>query len=230
MYQSFNVSGLFNGKIFQDVWLGIKDKGPPPAEEEWSNVWTVESFQNYIRFITMNYGVTGMFTYKSPREMIEGYEDPLISKLHDTPVYMGGDQTASPILSLDNPPTHVPDNPVSFFTGEDDYQNTRRYGTYLGGETIQVAGKDYESLTKLFNYTFSPWEQDVYIDGTDGMQFQPTLTDDLVLGAFVNDLSRNCYFDFSHNDDRYEHYTIKVYNIKADMMYNMTKNPANENF
>ena len=45
------------------------------------------------------------------------------------------------------------------------------------------------------------------------MQFQPTLTDNLTLGAFVNDLSRNCYFDFSYNSDRYKHYTTKVYKI-----------------
>ena len=125
VYQSFNVSGLFNGKIFQDVWLGIMDSGPPDpttgVPPGWSNIWTVPTFQHYIRFTTINYGLTGLFIHKSPREMIEGYQDPLITTLHDTPVYMGGDQTASTILSLDNPPTHVADNPVSFFTGVDHY-------------------------------------------------------------------------------------------------------------
>ena len=46
------------------------------------------------------------------------------------------------------------------------------------------------------------------------MQFQPTLTDDLILGAFVNDLSRNCYFEFTEDDTKtYEHYTMKIYTI-----------------
>ena len=135
-----------------------------------------------------------MFTYKTPREFIEGYTDPLIEKLNGTPVYMGGDQTTSPVLSLDNPPTHPTDNRISFFTGEGNYKNTRRYGSWLDKDTIRIQKKDYVSINELYNTTFSPWEEEVHLDGTDGMQFSPSLTDDMILGAFVNDLSRNCYF------------------------------------
>ena len=103
-----------------------------PGGPAWSNVWTTESFQSYLKFVTLNYGVSGMFTYKTPREMIEGYTDPLIAKLNETPVYMGGDQTTSSFLSLDDPPTHPVNNPVSFFTGEGDYSITRRYGSWMG--------------------------------------------------------------------------------------------------
>ena len=77
-----------------------------PDGGEWSNVWTTESFQSYLRFVTMNFGLTGMFTFRSPREMIEGYNDPLIIQLSETPVYQGGDQTTPAKLALDNPPTH----------------------------------------------------------------------------------------------------------------------------
>jgi len=94
--------------------------------------------QNYFRFVTVNYGVTGMFTYKTPREMIEGYSDPIIEKLNATPVYQGGDQLTSPVLSLDNPPTHPVDNPISLFTGEGNYLNTRRYGAWLDQDIIKI--------------------------------------------------------------------------------------------
>ena len=171
-----------------------------------------------------------MFTLRSPREMIEGYNDPIIAKLNETPVYQGGDQTTSPWLSLDDPPTHPPNNSISFFTGEDNYKNTRRYGSWLGSDKIKIQKKDYESITKLHETTYSPWREEVYIDGTDGMQFQPTLTDDVKLGAFVNDMSRNCYFDYSHDDDRFKHYTTKIYAIEESLMYNYTKYPANANF
>lgn len=36
--------------------------------------------------------------------------------------------------------------------------------------------------------------------GSDGFQFSPDLQQDDVIGAFVNDLSRNCWFDFARND------------------------------
>ena len=89
VYRSFNASGLFNGKIFQDIWLGVDTKGP--GDTKWSNAWTTKSFQEYIRFATTSYGLTGIFTSRSPREMIEGYVDPIIEKLNGTPVYQGGD-------------------------------------------------------------------------------------------------------------------------------------------
>ena len=51
------------------------------------------------------------------------------------------------------------------------------------------------------------------LDGTDGMQFSPALTTDDTIKAFVNDLSRNCYFDYDHNSDDYpglDNYYFKI--------------------
>ena len=53
--------------------------------------------------------------------MIDGYYDPLIETLNETPVWMGGDNTTSAFLSLADPPTHPKNNRISFFTGEDEY-------------------------------------------------------------------------------------------------------------
>ena len=79
--------------------------------------------------------------------MIEGYTDPLVATLNETPVYMGGDNTTSAFLSLADPPTHPPDNNIAFFTGEDEYELTRTYGQWLGQEYIMMAGKEYTSIT-----------------------------------------------------------------------------------
>ena len=51
-----------------------------------------------------------------------------------------------------------------------------------------------------------------------------------MLGAFVQDMSRNCYFSYSHDDDSYKHYTTKVYAIEKSLMYNMTKSETNAKF
>jgi len=84
VYQSFNSSGLFNGKIFQDVFLDFKNEG-------WNNIWNTKNFIEYVRYVTLNLGLEGLFVYKSPRELIEGYTDNLLSNLAKTPVYKGGD-------------------------------------------------------------------------------------------------------------------------------------------
>ena len=75
------------------------------------------NFNDYLRFATINFGLSGLITVRSPREMIDGYTDPLVATLNETPLYMGGDNTTSAFLSLNNPPTHPSDNHVAFFTG-----------------------------------------------------------------------------------------------------------------
>jgi len=162
--------------------------------------------------------------------MIEGYTDPLVATLNETPLYMGGDDTTSAFLALADPPTHPKNNTVAFFTGEDEYEMTRAYGQWLGQDKIMMAGKEYTSINEMQDYIYSPWEQTVLLDGTDGMQFSPDLPTDEPIVAFVNDLSRNCYFDYSHTDTTYPHLDTYVFNIQTELMQNMSANPANENY
>lgn len=90
------------------------------------------SFDGYLRSVAINFGLSGVLTIRSPRDMIEGYNDPLIEQLALLPIYEGGDKTTSSFLALNNPPTHPTDNNVAFFTGVDDYTMTRSYGQWLG--------------------------------------------------------------------------------------------------
>ena len=66
-YFAFNVSGLYNGKKFQDVLLYPEDI---PTE--------FPSFDAYLRSVAINFGLSGALSIHTPREMIEGYSDPLI--------------------------------------------------------------------------------------------------------------------------------------------------------
>lgn len=66
-----------------------------------------------------------MFYYKSPRDYIEGYYDPLLGTLSETPVYLAGDKTNSPIMGINIDPLCPSDNPVALFMGDDDYKMVR---------------------------------------------------------------------------------------------------------
>jgi len=117
-------------------------------------------------------------------------------------------------LSLDKPPTHPDDNTVAFYTGEDNYELTRTYAQWLGQDQIMIKAQDYKSLTEVEDILYAPWPgDDNYFDGTDGMQFHPLLSEKDTIGAFVNDLSRTCYFDYSKDDDRYEGITTMIFVI-----------------
>jgi len=127
------------------------------------------AFDKYLRFVTINFGLSGLISKHSPREMSEGYTDPLIAQLATMPIYEGGDTTASPVLALNKPTTHPANNTIAFFTGEEDYQMTRTYGSWLGQEYIMMAGKEYTSIYNTTDYIYSPWVEKVQLDGTDGM-------------------------------------------------------------
>ena len=79
-------------------------------------------------------------------------------------------------------------------------------------------------MTNVESYFKSPWNENVLLHGTDGMQFSPDSSGDTKkINVFVNDLSRNCNFDYSHKDSSFSHIDANVYNMQL-------ANPANENY
>ena len=87
------------------------------------------------------------------------------------PVYQGGDQTTSPFLAIDMPPTHPVNNPIAFFTGENDYLMTRTYALWLNSTEILVNANDYESISVVVPAPYAPWADLAVLQGTDGFQF-----------------------------------------------------------
>ena len=85
-YEGMQPSGLFNAKIWQDLWLSISD-----GSGSWENNFIGVNTPDYQRYIALNFGFGGLFIKKTPREMIEGYIDPVLQQIYDTPIYMGGD-------------------------------------------------------------------------------------------------------------------------------------------
>lgn len=133
VYQGFNKTGLFNPKVMQDVWLDYRDPN-------WSNVFTAEGSVFYLRYIALNFGLGGLFSMTTPRTQIEGYVDPVLAKAQSTPVYLGGDATLNPWVSIDNNPVTKPMNAaVTFHTGAPDTPElTRHYYSWLHGSNIRV--------------------------------------------------------------------------------------------
>jgi hypothetical protein len=113
-------------------------------------------------------GLGGIFVERTPYEYITGYEDPILKQLSLLPVYMGGDQTVSPTLSIASSPTTPPNNNIRFFTGVDDYSLTRSYAKWLDSETITIQYQDYQSINHVIKKTKDPWDETVYLRGTDG--------------------------------------------------------------
>ena len=60
-------------KILGDILLDVKAKYP--------TIFTTPTMQRYIRFVTIEGAMGGMFVYRTPKEFIEGYTDPIVEIL-----------------------------------------------------------------------------------------------------------------------------------------------------
>ena len=140
-------------------------------------MFSFDGFKKYLKYVTIQGGMFGIFTERTPRELIEGYTDPLIETLTQMPIYQGGDTTNSPFLSIIDAPTNPKDNTIAFMQGSGtddwDYYLTRSYVQWLGNSDVKIKGKDYEDLNTTVDVYKDPWSKPVQVNGTDGFQFHP---------------------------------------------------------
>ena len=130
VWKFLNKTRLFEMKIQQDILLNYWDDYPL--------TFHTDTMRRYIRFIAIEGGMGGMFLYRSPRDYIEGYEDPTVKFLTTVPLYKGGDKTTDPFLSINRALTTPANVSMSFFTGTDDYLMTRRFGSWLDQSKITI--------------------------------------------------------------------------------------------
>ena len=107
--------------------------------------------------------------------MIEGYTDPLYETLNKLDLFKGGDMTLNPTMALNALPTRPLDNIIALYQGgsESNYNTTRTYGKWMNQNNIIMNGTEYDTLSSVKDYSFSPWVEDVPLNGTDGIQFSP---------------------------------------------------------
>lgn len=50
-------------------------------DPNWSNVFTQPESVPFIRYLALNLGMGGLFTQLTPRMLIEGYQNPFLTKM-----------------------------------------------------------------------------------------------------------------------------------------------------
>ena len=167
-YEFLQTNRLFNLEIIGDI---ILDKKIPTYRDIFTNNQT----SRYLKFMVVEAGLGGLFMYRTPREYLEGFLDPTLWTTSQQPVYNGGDQISTPFLTINSSPATPSDNLVTYFTGTDDYTQTRRLAKWVDKDFISMRSKDYLSLYTLDTAYPEPWAERVWLDGTDGMQFHPNI-------------------------------------------------------
>lgn len=197
--------------------------------------FNTEPFRMYLRYAAIQGGLFGLFTEKTPRQIIEGYVDPLVYSLTLLPVYTGGDATNSPFLSLTFGATNPPNNSIAFLQGSGDdkhsYLLTRTYVKWLGQATVAMSKNDYTSLNVTEPVLYNPWRVDIPVNGSDGNQFHPNVEPGETLFAFVSNFARTATFVYGEsNRDAYKdgfHSAIEMMNFYLSDDVLDSKNPAN---
>ncbi|CDW73912.1 scavenger receptor class member 2 [Stylonychia lemnae] len=193
--QLMKKDGLFCKQIIANILISQQTT-------TYSNAFNTDQFRKFLRYITLEEGLKGLYVLRTPNETIGGYIDPLFYQYNQIPVYMGGNQTHSTEQSYKSPRQAPSRGSVAFFTGADgDYLEVKKYARWQNHDDIVVIRKSYDTIWDLDeNNAIRPWSQIVYLDGTDSYQFHPDVSEDETLSAFSPLLCRVIQFQYLGRD------------------------------
>jgi len=118
------------------------------------------------------------------------------------PIFMGGDKTINPFLSVDNNPVTKPANAaITMMTGENNSAETRQVVSWLNSMSVSIQSQVYDSLYSVIPSYFNPWSTDVSVTGTDGLQVAPDIDEEGAIKIFSSDLSRPISFLYSSESE-----------------------------
>ena len=109
---------------------------------------------------------------------------------------------------------------------------TRRIAKWNDNKYVTVKRGDYQDINTITYSFVNPWgENEVALDGTDGVQFHPLIDESTELSVFTNEIARNGYFTHvSSNTDDYDGLNVLTYQIKENLMWAQDYNPDNKIF
>lgn len=200
------------------------------ADEKFSS----ENFIGYIRRIMINEVMGNLFVTKSAKELLWGYEDPLLTNIKNTNYFIGGDPTVQNIFSFLQNATKAPQagDPQYWetYTGVEDITQVRQYTKAFGYKDryIMFYTPYFDGKEIQMSYQ-NPWKIFVDLNGTDSMSFSPGITKESELWVFVDDLYRTGKFIY-YKTKNYDGVSVYRYRIDKSLVDSSKTNPYNANF
>lgn len=190
------------------------------------NSWDI--YTPYVRYLTLNLGLGGLYKKTTPRALIEGYTDSMLRKVQQTPVYMLGNAAISTWVSADKPDATNPSwIPVTFNTGASDYTQTRQISSWMD-TYVRFHTALFDSTTLIGYYYDSPWSTLETLYGTDGWQFSPLSTPSSV-SVYFSELCRILSFSYvSETDTAFDGYETATYQFNSSAF--SASNGENSNY
>lgn len=211
---------MFNPKFFGDLLINNASSGPL-----WTQNFAGPGTAVYQKFLALNFGLGGLFTPLTPKQLIEGYTDSKAEYFKNKPVYVGGDASIPSSFMVD-PPNRLSmsDNYVSMFTGETDDDLVRTFSLWNNKPYNNVPMTDYATTKTTTTTLASPWSTQVDITGTDGAQFQPDSAEE-TLSLFVSGLCRTMNLTSAGVATGTGYDQLTIYNFELDQA-SLNANPT----
>ena len=100
-----NDEHLFSRGMWQEILMETVE---PP--------FNTPALIRYCKYVFFQAGLGGMFTSRTPAQIIQGYHDPMFQNFWDKELYLGGDRAKlGSNFSLVNGLTNPPGNTISMF-------------------------------------------------------------------------------------------------------------------
>ena len=117
---------LFSSKWIADSFINY-------YKNDTSSPFYSKQFISYLRYVLIN-EVLNLFSTRSVKELLWGYEDELLDTVKNTNYFLGGDPTVSTFFSLMNNQTNPPEDGSEWkmYTGVGDYTKTRNFKSMFG--------------------------------------------------------------------------------------------------
>jgi hypothetical protein len=129
-FESFKAVANFDN-LFSSKWISISFINY--YKNDTSSPFYSKQFISYLRYVFLN-EVLNLFTSRSVKDLLWGYEDDLLKTVRETNYFLGGDPTVSSKFSLLNNQTYPPEDGTewSMYTGMGDYTKLRTFISMFG--------------------------------------------------------------------------------------------------
>lgn len=145
IYQLMTPYGMFSQKFNMDLLINAN------ANDEMEAKFAGETVKRYLKFAVIEGQMGGLFTDKTPKQLIEGYDDEVNKEIAARDLLKGGNMALQTHFAINQAAKEPIVGQVfdAFFTGSDSYKMTRSYARVHGSPHISVKSMEYTDNAKV---------------------------------------------------------------------------------
>jgi hypothetical protein len=181
----------------------------------------------YMRYITLELFMGGLFQTRDANSLLFGYTDPLLSIIQQLNPLAGGDPSVATTVALAGVNMTYEDalaTPMVMNTGASDTSQVRMYQSVLGVNYIATPMAAFNG-NETYTYLANPWANNITIYGTDSDINKPGLDESYQPPVLISDILFQTNLSYSGENPVYNGVNAIRFRMSNQTM---AKCPVNE--